>query len=380
MASNTAGKPINCKAAICWQINAPIAVEEIEVAPPKKGEVRYKVMSAGVCHSDISWWNGTIGGEKGPMVLGHEGAGIVESVGEGVTSVQPGDHIIPMFAPQCNKCKMCKDPRTNLCVIKTPMNNSYLEDGTARFFFQGKPLYHQAFCSVFSQYSVTPEYCIAKINPAVPIEKAALFGCCIPTGYGAVMNVAKVAPGSTCAVWGLGAIGLCAVMGCKAAGASRIIGIDVNPAKFEVGKKFGCTELVNPNDYPGKRIQDVLIEMTDGGLDYTFECIGNVDCIEAALESCVDGWGVSIIVGIPHHSQKISTYGGTLFGGRTWRGTFCGGVKGRDGIPALCEEYLKGKILLDELITHTMPLEQINQAFDLLRAGKSIRTIILPWK
>jgi len=318
-------------------------------------------------------------GEIGPMIMGHEGAGIVESVGEGVTYVKPGDHIIPMFAPQCNKCEMCKDPRTNLCELKTPMGNGGLEDGTCRFTCKGKPIFHQSFCSVFTQYSVTPEICVAKINPAVPIEKACLFGCCIPTGYGAVMKQAEVKPGSTCAVWGLGAVGLCTIMGCKAAGASRIIGIDINADKFEVAKKFGCTELVNPNDHKGKKIEDVLIEMTNGGLDYTFECIGNVACIESALEATRRGWGTSVIVGIPHSSKTISTKPFTLISGRTWKGSFAGGIKGKDGFPKLCEDYLQGKVIVDPLITHTMPLEKINEAFDLLLAGKSIRTIILPW-
>jgi len=364
---------------VCWAVNKPITVEEVEVAPPKKGEVRFKVLSAGVCHSDVSVWNGTMGPDIGPIILGHEGAGIVESVGEGVTSFKPGDHVVPLFVPQCNKCKMCKDSRTNLCEVGTPFGNSTLLDGTSRFTLKGKPVYHMSYCSVFSQYTVTQEITLAKINPAVPIEKAGLFGCCIPTGYGAVMNTAKVEPGATCAVWGLGAVGLCAVMGCKAAGASRIIGIDVNPAKSEVGKKFGCTDFVNPKDFPDKKIQDVLVEMTDGGLDYTFECIGNIACIESALESCKKGWGMAVIVGISPAGKTMTTIPFNLIMGRTWKGTFAGGVKGKDGIPALCEDYLKGKILLDDLITQTLPLEKLNESFQLMISGKSIRAIINPW-
>jgi len=380
MSDSTSGKPIKCKAAVCWGINKPITVEEIEVAPPKKGEVRFKVISAGVCHSDLSIWNGSMGPDIGPIILGHEGAGIVESVGEGVTSFKPGDHVIPMFVPQCNKCPMCKDPRTNLCDVGTPFGNSTLLEGTSRFSTKGKTLYHMSYCSVFSQYSVSDEITLAKINPAVPMEKAGLFGCCVPTGYGAAINTAKVQPGTTCAVWGLGAVGLCTIMGCKASGASRIIGIDVNPDKFDVAKRVGCTDVVNPKDYPDRRIQDVLIEMTNGGLDYTFECIGNIACIESALESCKKGWGTSVVVGIPPGGKTLTAPPFALIQGRTWKGTFAGGVKGKDGIPALCEEYLKGKIDLDALITHNLTLDKVNEAFDMMIAGKSIRAMILPWK
>jgi len=374
--SDTVGKPIQCRAAVAWEAKKPLSFETIEVAPPKAGEVRIKITHTGVCHTDSYTLDGFDPEGLFPCVLGHEGAGIVESVGEGVTSVKPGDHVIPLYIPQCGECKFCKSPKTNLCSkIRSTQGAGVMPDGTSRFTCNGKKLYHFMGTSTFTEYTVVAEISVAKVNEAAPAEKVCLLGCGISTGYGAALNTAKVEAGSTCAVWGLGAVGLATIMGCAKAGASRVIGIDINADKFDIAKKFGATECVNPKDFE-KPIQEVLVDMTDGGLDYTFECIGNVATMRAALESCHKGWGVSVIIGVAAAGKEISTRPFQLVTGRTWKGTAFGGWKSRESVPKLVDDYMNKKLMLDEFVTHTMPLDKINEAFDLMHAGKSLRAVI----
>ncbi|KAJ9600144.1 hypothetical protein L9F63_009554 [Diploptera punctata] len=374
--SSTEGKVIKCRAAVAWEEKKPLSLETIEVAPPKAGEVRIKILSTGVCHTDAYTLDGLDPEGIFPCVLGHEGGGIVESVGEGVTSVKPGDHVVPLYIPQCNECKFCKSPKTNLCgKIRTTQGKGVMPDGTTRFTCNGKPLYHFMGCSTFSEYTVVAEISVAKINDKAALDRVCLLGCGVPTGYGAALNTAKVEPGSNCAIWGLGAVGLAVAMGCRAAGAGRVVGIDINKDKFEIAKKFGCTEFINPKEFE-KPIQEVIVEKYDGGMDYTFECVGNIATMRAALESCHKGWGTSVIVGVAGSGQEISTRPFQLVTGRVWKGTAFGGYKSRDSVPKLVDDYLNKKIMLDEFVTHSLVFEKINEAFDLLHAGKSIRTIL----
>jgi len=373
---STVGKTITCKAAVAWEAKAPLTIEDIEVDPPRAGEVRMKVNFTGVCHTDSY----TLGGHDPeglfPVVLGHEGAGVVESVGEGVDHVKPGDVVIPLYTAQCRNCKFCRNPKTNLCqAVRATQGAGKMPDGTSRFRCKGKELFHFMGCSTFSQYTVVAGVSVCSVNEKAPQDKVCLLGCGISTGYGAVLNTAKAEPGSTVAVWGLGAVGLAVVMGAVKAGASRIIGVDLNPNKFQVAKEFGCTDCVNPKDYD-KPIQQVLVEMTDGGLDYTFECVGSVHTMRQALESCHKGWGESIIIGVAAAGQEISTRPFQLVTGRVWRGTAFGGWKSRDSVPKLVEEYLRGELKLDEFVTGHMPLTEINEAFDAMHAGRALRTII----
>lgn len=374
--SNTAGQVISCKAAVAWEAKKPLSIETVEVAPPKAGEVRVKITASGVCHTDAYTLDGHDSEGIFPVILGHEGAGIVESVGEGVTKFKPGDHVIPLYIPQCFECKYCKSPKTNLCPkIRATQGKGVLPDGTSRFTCKGQQVYHFMGTSTFSEYTVVAEISLCKIDETAPLEKVCLLGCGIPTGYGAALNTAKVEKGSSCAIWGLGAVGLAAAMGCKAAGATRIIGVDINPEKFKLGEKFGCTEFVNPNDYD-KPIQQVLVEKTDGGLDYTFECVGNVMTMRAALESCSRGWGVSVIIGVAESGREISTRPFQLVTGRTWKGTAFGGWKSVESVPKLVTSYMNKELMVDEFITHTMPIEKINEAFTLMHEGKSLRSIV----
>jgi len=369
-------QPIKCLAAVAWEPKKPLTIEEVEVAPPKAGEVRIKVLSTGVCHTDAYTLSGQDSEGKFPVILGHEGGGIVESVGEGVTSLKPGDHVIPLYIPQCYNCKFCLSPKTNLCsVIRSTQGNGVMPDGTSRFTVKGQTAYHFMGTSTFSQYTVVAEISCCKVSEAADLGKVCLLGCGISTGYGAALNTAKVEKGSTCAVWGLGAVGLAVIMGCKAAGAARIIGVDINPDKFETAKMFGATEFVNPKDYD-KPIQQVLVEMTDGGLDYTFECVGNIHTMRAALESCHKGWGVSTIIGVAGAGQEISTRPFQLVTGRVWKGSAFGGWKSRESVPKLVDEYLAGKLKVDEFITHHYKLDGINDAFHVMHEGKSIRSIV----
>ncbi|WKD50423.1 S-(hydroxymethyl)glutathione dehydrogenase/class III alcohol dehydrogenase [Microbulbifer spongiae] len=367
---------IRCKAAVAWKAGSPLSIEEIEVMPPQKGEVRVKLMASGVCHTDAFTLSGEDPEGVFPAILGHEGAGIVESVGEGVTSLQVGDHVIPLYTPECGECKFCMSGKTNLCQkIRTTQGKGLMPDGTSRFSINSQPIYHYMGTSTFSEYTVLPEISLAKINPEAPLREVCLLGCGVTTGIGAVMNTAKVESGSTVAVFGLGGIGLSAVIGAKMAGAEGIIGIDVNEDKFLLAKKLGATICVNPNNYE-QPIQEVIVDLTDGGVDYSFECIGNVQVMRAALECCHKGWGESVIIGVAGAEQEICTRPFQLVTGRVWRGTAFGGVKGRSELPQYVERYLAGEFHLNDFITHTMTLEKINDAFDLMREGTSIRSVI----
>ncbi|EFJ15470.1 hypothetical protein SELMODRAFT_149322 [Selaginella moellendorffii] len=377
MASATAGKVITCKAAVAYEAGKALSIEEVEVAPPKANEVRIKITHTALCHTDHYTLSGQDPEGLFPCILGHEAAGIVESVGEGVTDVKPGDHVIPCYQAECKECKYCKSGKTNLCIKVRPATGKgvMLADGQPRFSVKGKPIYHFMGTSTFSEYTVVHDVSVAKINPEAPLDKVCLLGCGIPTGLGAVFNTAKVEAGSTVAVFGLGTVGLAVCEGAKKAGASRIIGVDMNPAKYELAKKFGATEFVNPKDHD-KPIQQVLVDLTDGGVDYSFECIGNVKVMRAALEACHRGWGTSVIIGVAGAGQEISTRPFQLVTGRVWKGTAFGGYKSRSDVPKLVEQYLQKEIKVDEYITHNFKLDSINEAFELLEAGKCLRAVI----
>ncbi|MBJ7588782.1 S-(hydroxymethyl)glutathione dehydrogenase/class III alcohol dehydrogenase [Aeromonas veronii] len=367
---------IKCKAAIAWGPGQPLSIEEIEVMPPQAGEVRVRIVATGVCHTDAFTLSGEDPEGVFPCILGHEGGGIVESVGEGVTSVKVGDHVIPLYTPECGECKFCKSGKTNLCQkIRATQGKGLMPDGTTRFSKDGQPIYHYMGTSTFSEYTVLPEISIAKVDPTAPLEEVCLLGCGVTTGIGAVMNTAKVKEGESVAIFGLGGIGLSAVIGARLAKAGRIIAIDINESKFELARKLGATDCINPNDYD-KPIQEVIVELTDGGVDFSFECIGNVKVMRAALECCHKGWGESVIIGVAGAGQEISTRPFQLVTGRVWRGSAFGGVRGRSELPSYVQRYMQGEFRLDDFITHTMPLEQINEAFDLMHQGKSIRTVI----
>jgi S-(hydroxymethyl)glutathione dehydrogenase/alcohol dehydrogenase len=369
-------KMIKTRAAVAWGPGQPLKIEEVDLMPPQKGEVLVRIVATGVCHTDAYTLSGQDSEGKFPCILGHEGGGIVEAVGEGVTSVAVGDHVIPLYTPECGKCKFCLSGKTNLCqAIRATQGQGLMPDGTSRFSKDGQPIYHYMGTSTFSEYTVLPEISLAKINKAAPLEKVCLLGCGVTTGMGAVMNTAKVKEGDTVAVFGLGGIGLSAVIGAVMAKASRIIAIDINESKFEIARQLGATDVINPQKFD-KPIQDVIVEMTEGGVDFSFECIGNVNVMRSALECCHKGWGESVIIGVAPAGAEISTRPFQLVTGRVWRGTAFGGVKGRSELPDYVERYLKGEFELDTFITHTMPLEQINEAFDLMHEGKSIRTVI----
>ncbi|WP_107851927.1 S-(hydroxymethyl)glutathione dehydrogenase/class III alcohol dehydrogenase [Oceanimonas marisflavi] len=367
---------IKSRAAIAWGPNQPLSIEEVDVMPPKAGEVLVRVVASGVCHTDAFTLSGDDPEGIFPVILGHEGGGIVEAVGEGVTSVEVGDHVIPLYTPECGECKFCKSGKTNLCQkIRETQGKGLMPDGTTRFYKDGKPIFHYMGCSTFSEYTVLPEISLAKVDKAAPLEEVCLLGCGVTTGMGAVMNTAKVEEGATVAIFGLGGIGLSAIIGAKMAKASRIIAIDINESKFDLARKLGATDCVNPKDY-NKPIQDVIVELTDGGVDYSFECIGNVNVMRSALECCHKGWGESVIIGVAGAGQEISTRPFQLVTGRVWKGSAFGGVKGRSELPGYVDRYMKGEFKLDDFITHTMGLEDLNKAFDLLHQGKSIRTVI----
>ncbi|WHI45543.1 S-(hydroxymethyl)glutathione dehydrogenase/class III alcohol dehydrogenase [Microbulbifer sp. VAAF005] len=367
---------IRCKAAVAWGPGERLVIEDVDVMPPQQGEVRVKLHATGVCHTDAFTLSGDDPEGVFPAILGHEGAGVVESVGEGVTSVSVGDHVIPLYTPECGECKFCLSGKTNLCQkIRGTQGKGLMPDGSTRFSVDGKPIFHYMGCSTFSEYTVLPEISVAKINPEAPSNEVCLLGCGVTTGMGAVTNTAKVEPGSCVAIFGLGGIGLSAVIGAKMVGASRIIGVDINEDKFALAKKLGATECINPKAYD-KPIQEVIVELTDGGVDYSFECVGNVNLMRAALESCHKGWGESIIIGVAGAGQEISTRPFQLVTGRVWKGSAFGGVKGRSELPSFVERYLAGEFKLNDFITHSMPLEQINDAFDLMHEGKSIRSVI----
>lgn len=368
---------IKTRAAVAWEAGKPLSIEEVDLMPPQKGEVLVRIIATGVCHTDAYTLSGADPEGVFPAILGHEGAGIVEAVGEGVTTVAVGDHVIPLYTPECGECKFCKSGKTNLCqAIRSTQGKGLMPDGTTRFFKDGKPIYHYMGTSTFAEHTVVPEIALAKINKEAPLEKVCLLGCGVTTGMGAVKNTAKVQPGDTVAVFGLGGIGLSVIIGAVMAKASRIIAIDINEDKFDIAKKLGATDVVNPKNFD-KPIQDVIVEMTDGGVDFSFECIGNVKVMRSALECCHKGWGESVIIGVAAAGQEISTRPFQLVTGRIWKGSAFGGVKGRSQLPGIVEQYLRGEFELDTFITHTMGLDDINHAFDLMHEGKSIRTVIL---
>ena len=364
------------RAAVAWAAGQPLEVTEIDVDGPRAGEVLVRIIATGVCHTDAFTLSGDDPEGVFPSVLGHEGGGIVEEVGAGVTSVKVGDHVIPLYTAECRQCKFCLSGKTNLCqAVRATQGRGLMPDGSTRFSHNGKPLYHYMGTSTFSEYTVVPEISLAVINQAAPLEKVCLLGCGVTTGIGAVLNTAKVTPGSTVAIFGLGGIGLAAIQGAVMAKAGRIIGIDTNPGKFELARQMGATDCVNPKDFDAP-IQQVIVDMTDGGVDYSFECIGSVQVMRAALECCHKGWGESVIIGVAGAGQEISTRPFQLVTGRVWRGSAFGGVKGRTQLPGMVEQAMRGEIALDPFITHELPLERINEAFELMHAGKSIRTVI----
>ncbi|PHV01918.1 S-(hydroxymethyl)glutathione dehydrogenase/class III alcohol dehydrogenase [Iodobacter sp. BJB302] len=369
-------KMLKTRAAVAWGPNQPLVIEELDLMPPQKGEVLVRIVASGVCHTDAYTLSGKDSEGVFPVVLGHEGAGVVEAIGEGVTSVAIGDHVIPLYTPECGECKFCTSGKTNLCQkIRATQGKGLMPDGTTRFYKDGQPIYHYMGTSTFSEYTVLPEISLAKINKEAPLEEVCLLGCGVTTGMGAVMNTAKVKAGDTVAIFGLGGIGLSAVIGARMAGASRIIGIDINTSKFGLAKQLGATDVINPKDFE-KPIQDVIVEMTDGGVDFSFECIGNVNVMRSALECCHKGWGESVIIGVAEAGAEIATRPFQLVTGRVWRGSAFGGVRGRSELPGFVDRYMKGEFALSDFITHTMPLEDINIAFDLMHEGKSIRSVI----
>jgi len=367
---------IKSRAAVAFEAGKPLEIVEVDVAPPRKGEVLVRIVATGVCHTDAFTLSGDDPEGIFPAILGHEGGGIVEAIGEGVTSLAVGDHVIPLYTAECRTCKFCTSGKTNLCqAVRATQGKGLMPDGTTRFSYQGKPIYHYMGTSTFSEYTVVPEISLAKIPADAPLEKVCLLGCGVTTGIGAVLNTAKVPEGATVAIFGLGGIGLAAIIGAAMAKAGRIIAVDVNPAKFDIARKLGATEFVNPKEHD-KPIQEVIVDMTDGGVDYSFECVGNVKLMRAALECCHKGWGESIIIGVAGAGQEISTRPFQLVTGRVWRGSAFGGVKGRTELPAYVAKAQKGEIPLDAFITHTMGLEDINKAFELMHEGKSIRSVV----
>ncbi|WP_213992156.1 S-(hydroxymethyl)glutathione dehydrogenase/class III alcohol dehydrogenase [Sodalis sp. dw_96] len=364
------------RAAVAFGPGQPLKIVEIDVAPPQKGEVLVRITHTGVCHTDAFTLSGDDPEGIFPAVLGHEGGGIVVEVGEGVTSVKPGDHVIPLYTAECGVCKFCTSGKTNLCqAVRATQGKGLMPDGTTRFSYNGLPIYHYMGTSTFSEYTVVAEISLAVINPKAPLEKVCLLGCGVTTGIGAVHNTAKVKAGDTVAIFGLGGIGLAAIQGAVQAKAGRILAIDTNPGKFDLARSMGATDCINPKDYD-RPIQDVIVELTDGGVDFSFECIGNVDVMRSALECCHKGWGESIIIGVAGAGKEIRTRPFQLVTGRVWRGSAFGGVKGRTQLPGMVEQAMAGEINLDPFITHTLPLEKINEAFALMHEGKSIRTVI----
>lgn len=364
------------RAAVAWEAKRPLEIEEIDLEGPKAGEVLVRVVATGVCHTDAYTLSGADPEGLFPAVLGHEGGAIVEEVGPGVKTLKPGDHVIPLYTPECGACKFCLSKKTNLCqAIRTTQGKGLMPDGTSRFSKHGKTIYHYMGTSTFSEYTVLPEIALAKINPQAPLEKVCLLGCGVTTGIGAVLNTAKVEPGSTVAVFGLGGIGLSVIQGAVMAKASRIIAVDINEGKFDFAKKLGATDCINPKKYDVP-IQNVIVELTQGGVDYSFECVGNVQLMRAALECGHKGWGTSVIIGVAGAGQEISTRPFQLVTGRTWKGSAFGGVKGRSELPGYVEKYMKKEINIDDMVTFELPHHQINHAFELMHEGKSIRSVL----
>ncbi|KDA03634.1 S-(hydroxymethyl)glutathione dehydrogenase/class III alcohol dehydrogenase [Hyphomonas oceanitis] len=364
------------RAAVAFEAKKPLEIVELDLEGPKAGEVLVEIMATGICHTDAYTLDGLDSEGLFPSVLGHEGAGIVREVGAGVTSVKPGDHVIPLYTPECRQCKSCLSGKTNLCTaIRATQGKGLMPDGTSRFSYKGQTIYHYMGCSTFSNFTVLPEIAVAKIRTDAPFDKACYVGCGVTTGVGAVTNTAKVQVGDNVVVFGLGGIGLNVLQGARMAGADKIIGVDINDSKKEWGEKFGMTHFVNP-----KNTKDVvahIVELTDGGADYSFDCTGNTTVMRQALECCHRGWGTSIIIGVAEAGKEISTRPFQLVTGRNWRGTAFGGAKGRTDVPKIVDWYMNGKIQIDPMITHVMGLEKINDAFDLMHSGESIRSVVV---
>jgi S-(hydroxymethyl)glutathione dehydrogenase/alcohol dehydrogenase len=364
------------RAAVAREAGRPLSIEEVELEGPRAGEVLVEIKATGVCHTDAFTLSGRDPEGLFPSILGHEGAGVVAEVGQGVTSVAPGDHVIPLYMPECRQCKTCLSGKSNLCTaIRSTQGQGLMPDGTSRFSGKGGLLHHYMGCSTFASHTVVPEIALAKIRSDAPFEKVCYIGCGVTTGIGAVTNTAKVEPGANCVVFGLGGIGLNVVQGLRMVGADRIVGVDMNPARRELAEAFGMTHFVNPSEVSGDLVAH-LVELTDGGADYSFECIGNVEVMRQALECCHRGWGQSIIIGVAGAGEEIATRPFQLVTGRVWKGTAFGGAKGRSQVPRIVDWYMEGKIEIDPLITHTLPLERINEAFDLMHGGQSIRSVV----
>lgn len=367
---------MDVKAAVAFAANQPLQLETVQLDPPKAGEVLVEIKATGVCHTDAYTLSGKDPEGLFPSILGHEGAGVVAEVGEGVKSLKPGDHVIPLYTPECRECKFCLSQKTNLCqAIRSTQGKGVMPDGTSRFSLNAEKLHHFMGTSTFANYTVLPEIALAKIREDAPFDKVCYIGCGVTTGIGAVLFTAKVEAGANVVVFGLGGIGLNVIQGAKMVGADKIIGVDINPQKRPLAEKFGMTDFVNPHDIDGD-IVSYLVELTDGGADYSFECIGNINVMRQALESCHKGWGVCTIIGVAGAGEEISTRPVQLVTGRVWKGSAFGGARGRSDVPKIVDWYMDGKISIDPLITHTLPIDQINEAFDLMHEGSSIRTVL----
>jgi S-(hydroxymethyl)glutathione dehydrogenase/alcohol dehydrogenase len=367
---------MDVKAAVAWEASQPLSIETVQLEGPQAGEVLVEIKATGVCHTDAYTLSGKDPEGLFPTILGHEGAGMVVEVGEGVKSLKPGDHVIPLYIPECRECEYCLSFKTNLCqAIRLTQGRGLMPDGTSRFSYQGKKLHHYMGTSTFANYTVLPEIALAKIREDAPFDKVCYIGCGVTTGIGAVINTAKVEPGSTVVVFGLGGIGLNVIQGAKLVGARMIVGIDINSNRRELAEKFGMTHFVNPQDIEGDLVA-YLVELTKGGADYSFECVGNVKLMRQALECCHKGWGVSTVIGVAGAGEEIATRPFQLVTGRVWKGSAFGGARGRTDVPKIVDWYMEGKIKIDELITQVLPLSQINEAFELMHQGKSIRTVI----
>ena len=367
---------MDVKAAVATAAGKPLSIETVQLAPPQEGEVLVEIKATGVCHTDAYTLSGSDPEGLFPAILGHEGAGIVVEVGKEVKSVKPGDRVIPLYTPECRQCAYCLSMKTNLCqAIRATQGKGVMPDGTSRFSLDGEPIYHYMGTSTFANYTVLPEISVAKIREDAPLDKVCLIGCGVTTGLGAVINTAKVEPGANVVIFGLGGIGLNVIQGAKLVGASKIIGVDLNPDKRPLAEQYGMTHFVNPKEIEGDLVAH-LVELTDGGADYSFECVGNVNVMRQALECCHKGWGVSTIVGVAGAGQEISTRPFQLVTGRVWKGTAFGGARGRTDVPKIVDWFMEGKIDIDSLVTHTMTIDRINDAFDLMHEGKSIRSVI----
>ena len=364
------------RAAVAFKPNHPLEVMEVDLDGPKAGEVLVEIKATGICHTDAFTLSGEDPEGEFPVILGHEGAGIVRELGPGVTSVNVDDIVIPLYTPECRQCDFCLHPKTNLCQsIRVTQGRGLMPDGSSRFSLDGKPILHYMGCSTFSNFTVLPEIALAKVRSDAPFEKICYIGCGVTTGVGAVAFEAKVEPGSTVAVFGLGGIGLNAIQGARMVGADRIIGIDINPTREKLGRNFGMTDFINPKEI--NNVTEAIIDLTNGGVDYSFECIGNVETMREALECCHKGWGESFVIGVAGAGQEISTRPFQLVTGRSWKGTAFGGARGRTDVPRIVEWYMDGKIQIDPLITHTLPLNKINEAFTMMHNGESIRSVVL---